>query len=118
MGDDKDLGYPPGATVGGITEYNTGTEYTISIDDTAYEELSPTFSIDINTMNDFNDYGSVSIGEVFVHTMPDLNRVEAMCKEYPALAKAYEQFKLIYKMTDQDYKGKLKAGEIDDEIPF
>ena len=41
-----------------------------------------------------------------------------MCELYPALAKAYEQFKLIYKMTEQDYKGKLKERGIDDDIPF
>ena len=28
-----------------------------------------------------------------------------MCKHYPALAKAYENFKTIYKMVEQDYKG-------------
>ncbi len=44
----------------------------------------------------------------FVDIMPDLDHVEAMCNEYPALEKVYEQFKLIYKMTEQDYKGKLK----------
>jgi hypothetical protein len=37
-----------------------------------------------------------------------------MCKEYPALAKAYENFKTIYKMVHQDWKGKQK----DDEFPF
>ena len=26
--------------------------------------------------------------------------------EYPALAKAYENFKTVYKLVEQDYKGK------------
>ena len=44
--------------------------------------------------------------------MPLVSRIEEMCDEYPALSKAYEQFKLIYKMTEQDYEGKLKERNI------
>jgi hypothetical protein len=47
--------------------------------------------------------------------MPDLDKVQKMCDHYPALAKAYENFKTIYKMVDQDYKGNY---EDDDELPF
>jgi hypothetical protein len=42
----------------------------------------------------FNDY------------LPAISEIEKMCKEYPALAKAYENFKTVYKMVEQDYKGK------------
>ena len=42
----------------------------------------------------FNDY------------LPAISEIENMCKEYPALAKAYENFKTVYKMVEQDYKGK------------
>jgi len=48
----------------------------------------------------------------FVDRMPLVSRIEEMCDEYPALLKAYEQFKLIYKMTEQDYEGKLKERNI------
>ena len=44
--------------------------------------------------------------------MPLVSRIEEMCDEYPALSKVYEQFKLIYKMTEQDYEGKLKERNI------
>ena len=44
----------------------------------------------------------------FEDQMPTVNKVEDMCSEYPALAKAYENFKTIYKMVDQDYLGKQK----------
>ena len=50
----------------------------------------------------------------FEDSMPGIAKVEDMCKEYPALAKAYENFKTIYKMVHQDWKGKQK----DDEFPF
>jgi len=50
----------------------------------------------------------------FEDGMPSVAKVEDMCKEYPALAKAYENFKTIYAMVHQDWKGKNK----DDDSPF
>ena len=44
----------------------------------------------------------------------DPDRVERMCKHYPALQKAWDNFHAIYKMVDQDYKGNFE----DDDIPF
>lgn len=48
----------------------------------------------------------------------DSNEVERMCEEYPALTKVWRNFKSVYDMVQQDYEGKKKAGEINDEIPF
>ena len=48
----------------------------------------------------------------------DPQQVENMCEEYPALQKVWRNFKSLYDMTLQDYKGKQKAGELDDNIPF
>ena len=45
-------------------------------------------------------------------------QVENMCQEYPALQKVWRNFKSVYDLTLQDYKGKQKAGDLDDEIPF
>ena len=44
--------------------------------------------------------------------------VERMCNEYPALTKVWRNFKSVYDMVKQDYKGKKEAGEINDPIPF
>lgn len=44
----------------------------------------------------------------FIDCMPDLGRVNEMCEEYPALAKALENFKTVYAMVEQDWKGKNK----------
>jgi Ca2+-binding RTX toxin-like protein len=49
----------------------------------------------------------------FEDCMPSVAKVEDMCNDYPALEKAYENFKMIYKMVHQDWKGKQ-----DDETPF
>jgi len=35
-----------------------------------------------------------------------IDQIEEMCKDYPALDKAYENFRTIYKMVFQDWKGK------------
>jgi hypothetical protein len=68
-----------------------------------------TISVDSNytvSLDDEFDFSSITItGVEFEDTMPELERVQNMCMHYPALAKAYENFKTIYKMVDQDYKG-------------
>jgi hypothetical protein len=48
------------------------------------------------------------------HEFPAFHKVEEMCKDYPALEKAYENFKTIYKMVEQDYIGKKR----DEDSPF
>ena len=40
------------------------------------------------------------------NSYPDFAMVSEMCKEYPALEKAYENFKTIYKLVNQDWNGK------------
>jgi hypothetical protein len=49
----------------------------------------------------------------FEDHMPDVAKIEDMCRDYPALEKAYENFKTIYKMVHQDWQGRQ-----DDEPPF
>ena len=52
----------------------------------------------------------------FEDKMPSVAKVEDMCNDYPALEKSYENFKMIYKMVHQDWKG--KQDDEDDETPF
>ena len=42
----------------------------------------------------------------FEDTMPDLTKVKEMCKMYPALDKAFENFKAIYDLTKDDYEAR------------
>ena len=44
--------------------------------------------------------------------------VEKMTKLYPGLDKVWRNFKSVYDMCIQHYKGKQQAGELDDDIPF
>ena len=52
---------------------------------------------------------------MFEDEMPDPQEIKRMCEEYPALEKVYENFKTIYKMVEQDWKGKQ---DDDEELPF
>ena len=102
-----------------------GWDSSITINDITYsmpDQNSTTVTLGSSFINDTGSEFTYNIGstadKIFVDTMPSIARLDEMCEMYPALAKAYEQFKLIYKMTEQDFKGKLKERGIDDEIPF
>ena len=68
------------------------------------------------TLEDTHWSDSITWEQVeFEDSMPSVAKVEDMCKDYPALDKAYENFKTIYKMVHQDWKGK---NDKDKELPF
>lgn len=46
----------------------------------------------------------------FEHVMPDLTKVEEMCRMYPAMDKAFENFKAIYNLIKDDYEAKKNNG--------
>ena len=85
-----------------------------------------TIDTKVYTTNDWISIGSLTDDTIdlnniticdpveFEDRMPDVSKVEDMCNEYPALAKAYENFKTIYTMVHQDWVGKQKQ----DELPF
>jgi hypothetical protein len=87
---------------------NDGT-FTIDINDLT------TDTIDISTMDDItlNNYS-----HLYESTTINQIEVEQMCNHYPALEKAWRNFKSIYDLVQQDYKGKQKVGEIEDDNPF
>jgi hypothetical protein len=70
-----------------------------------------TFTIDTDSVDWIN---SISIDDRRIS--PD--EIERMCEHYPGLEKAWRNFKAVYDMVKQDYEGKKKAGEIDDDYPF
>lgn len=76
-------------------------------------------TIDIDSITLTNDIwdGNITINNPveFEDTMPDVAKVEDMCNDYPALRKAYENFKTIYKMVHQDWQGRQDA---EDQFPF
>jgi len=103
--------------INGVTTYNTDWVDSSGISSITLDNSSYTISIGNDTINLDNFYKNLE-KKVFENTMPDITQLEKMCKEYPGLEKAYETFKTIYKMVEQDYNGKKKSGELDDDIPF
>ena len=90
-------------------------DYTISIGDLTFSNVDNSitdFSLNSNTTD------TIDISWIYSNTNLDINEVERMCKEYPALEKTWRNFKSVYDMVKQDYKGKVKAGDIEDEYPF
>src|SRR6056300_663029 len=71
----------------------TGIDDWISTDD---------FSITLSEPIEFEDH------------MPNVEKVEDMCNDYPALRQAYEKFKTIYAMVHQDWQGRQE----EDDCPF
>jgi len=87
---------------------NTGTyslDSTFSLSDitiSGTDTSSSTITIDNSTYS----YTNV------LDNMIDPEEVDLMCKEYPALSKVWRNFKSVYDMTLQDYKGKKEQDEI------
>ena len=92
-------------TYGATTTYSVGSlDDTITISDGTF--TLDTHAIDWTAHNILGD------------TRISPQEIERMCEHYPGLEKAWRNFKAVYDMTLQDWKGKKKAGEIDNDIPF
>jgi len=110
-----DLSNIDGLTVSGVS--NSATTYWAgdSVTDITFDSSTSdgTFTIDTNTMD------TIDIDWLTGKSNINPGEVERMCKEYPALEKVWRNFKSVYDMVKQDYEGKKKSGEIDDEnYPF
>ena len=95
-----------------------GTTTTYSLNDSIGDITFNTSTYDSSFTVDSNTIDTVNIDWIYNNINIDPNQVENMCKEYPALEKVWRNFKSVYDMCKQDYEGKIKAGEIDDDIPF
>ena len=115
MGDDYDITYTAGTSSSSYATAND-SNLTVTIGGTDSDPTLHTITLDSMEMNDTGTEFTYNMPTFeqkdFVDRMPLVSRIEEMCDEYPALLKAYEQFKLIYKMTEQDYEGKLKERNI------
>lgn len=93
-------------TMDSIYSYTLSSDPAININLENYTtgniDLSSITSTDANWSSGYNvTFDCI----VFEDCMPDVKRIKNMCEHYPALTKAFENFKTIYKMVDQDYKG-------------
>jgi hypothetical protein len=91
----------------------------LNIGDISFDSTNNTFNVVDNnldwiTINDDTiDLSSITITQPveFEDTMPSVAKVEDMCNDYPALAKAYENFRTIYKMVHQDWVGRQEQND-------
>ena len=102
-----------------ITSASDG-DYTFDIDDLTVDTIDissiTSSTVSTITLDDTHWADSITWDQIeFEDSMPSVAKVEDMCKDYPALDKAYENFKTIYKMVHQDWKGK---NDKDEELPF
>ena len=109
--------------------YGTTTTYWAgdSVSDVVIGDVSDgTFTIDINDLTsdtiDISNLDGITVNTdyswAYENIMINTLEVENMCNHYPSLEKVWRNFKAVYDMVQQDYEGKKKAGEIDDDIPF
>jgi len=91
-----------------ISSSNLDSITTISgIYDTPTVDISDILSSDDQISFDFDNIKIVPT--LWKEALPDLYTVNDMCEQYPALAKAYENFQTVYKLVEQDYKGKKEV---------
>ena len=83
--------------------------------DTVTLGSTPTFTIstdsEINSTYTFGgDDITITTHEPvdFVDQLPSFKQIQDMCAEYPGLDKAFDNFKITYKMVHQDWVGKKK----------
>ena len=100
---------------------------TINLDDTygttttywAGDSMVDTVSVNDGTFSiSSGATDTIDISWIYDNMNIDPNQVEKMCEHYPGLEKVWRNFKSVYDMCKQDFEGKKKAGEIDDDIPF
>ena len=105
---------------------DTGSEYTNNITmNTSTISSYATDTISTTTLTSGNDYTisnskytfSDSDGNIVINThepvdfedcLPGFEKIQSMCKEYPGLDKAFDNFKVTYKIVHQDWIGKQK----------
>jgi len=92
---------------------DTGSEYTFNINDITIGSNIDNIALNTGSSNTIT-LNTGSSGEVYniLDKFIDPDQVEEMCKEYPALSKVWRNFKSVYDMTLQDYKGKKDEGAL------
>ena len=82
---------------------STGTLDTITLSPSLSTITNTTYTT-LDTWDTYNEWFK-NLKE-FEDTMPDLTKIKEMCTMYPALDKAFENFKAIYDLTKDDYEAR------------
>jgi|TARA_B100001094_G_scaffold52844_1_gene48321 hypothetical protein len=98
-----------------ITNHDSMASTTsISTDSFTITDGDYTFSLDDTISYDNITSGTITtgFGTEWIDHLPAMSVVKEMCKHYPALEKALENFKTVYKMVEQDYKGNHENNDL------
>ena len=111
-------------TTNNISTYTLDNSLTIDTKDLFYNHANDTMyyttstgvinTIDISSSNyttiDSRTWDTYSSWfknlKEFEDTMPDLTKIKEMCIMYPAMAKAFENFKAVYDLIKDDYEAR------------
>lgn len=105
-----DLGDTLDTTGDIVIDYNNvATDW--SVDSTVDTISDGTFTIDTNSVDWLNDSNITIQPTMWEDCMPDPQTLKKMCEQYPALEKAYENFRAVYSMVEQDWKGNHEDDE-------
>ena len=111
-------------TCGGLNYNNTMSDVTFTYDTSPSATTISTGTVTVPGIGSHNITLDSNAGaytfDIGDHTL-DLNtldedEIKEMCKEYPALKIVWQNFKTMYDLVKQDYKGKKLAGELDDDL--
>lgn len=85
-------------------QYTTGNTFSSAGGAASTYTISGLSTNQINTIStiNINDF-QINLPEEWVNCFPDFDRIEKMCKEYPGLKIAYDQFKTVYALVRDDY---------------
>ena len=102
------------------TNTMSSSDYTFDLSEYTADTIDissiTTSTIDTITLDDTHWADGITWEQIeFEDKMPSVAKVEDMCNNYPALEKAYENFKTIYAMVHQDWQGRQDE---DEQFPF
>ena len=80
--------------------YHNNNYGTITVGGTPIPTLTTS---QINSISIDTSSFKINIPEEWVNCLPDFDRIEKMCEEYPGLKIAYEKFKTTYKLVADHY---------------
>jgi hypothetical protein len=115
--DDNDIVILTGSSEPYTISYddNMVSTTTISTSDLTITDSDYTFTLD-DTINIDDIISGTTVntgfGTEWIDHLPAMSVVQDMCKHYPALEKALENFKTVYKMVEQDYKGNHQDNDL------
>ena len=98
-----------------ITFDDMATTTSISTDSLTITDSDYTFTLD-DTINIDSIVSGTTVntgfGTEWIDHLPAMSVVKDMCQHYPALEKALENFRTVYKMVEQDYKGNHQDNDL------